>query len=67
MLFFSPLTIHDFGRFHVIFYTLGFRAFVGSYPPQCSGGVGVVGRVGLVGVVGGAKVQKVAEFLPKTP
>ena len=43
MLFFSPLTIHDFGRFHVIFYTLGFRAFVGSYPPQCSGGVGVVG------------------------
>ena len=35
--------------------------------PNVRVGVGVVGRVGLVGVVGGAEVQKIAEFLPKTP
>ena len=30
---FSSLTIHSFGSFHVIFYTLGFHFFAQNYHP----------------------------------
>ena len=54
-----PLTIHGFGHFHVIFYTLGFQLSAKKYHPQFFGG-------SKLGILSPFFIQNLREFRQKS-